>query len=95
MNILISRIIVSALAFVATVANAADFYVAPNGNDANPGTSARPFATPQRARDAIRAAKQQGDRGSFSVQLAGGLYLLPETLALSAEDSGTKTAPVV
>src|SRR5690606_4683055 len=30
-----------------------------------------------------------------AVQLAGGRYLLTETLALTPEDSGTKTAPVV
>ncbi|MDP3849833.1 MAG: right-handed parallel beta-helix repeat-containing protein [Luteolibacter sp.] len=91
----LTRIISSALAFIATVATAADYYVAPNGSDANPGTQAKPFASPQHARDAIRAAKQQGDRGPFSVQLAGGLYPLTETLALTAEDSGTKAAPVV
>ncbi|MEI7808431.1 MAG: hypothetical protein WCJ07_08090, partial [Verrucomicrobiota bacterium] len=91
----INRIIIGALALVVTAATAADFYVAPSGSDANPGTQAKPFATPQRARDAIRAAKQQGDRGPFSVQLASGLYLLTETLALTAEDSGTKSAPVV
>ena len=95
MKMFFTRIVIGALAFVATVASAADFYVAPDGSDANPGTSAKPFATPQRARDAIRAAKQQGDRGPFSVQLAGGLYLLTETLALTAADSGTKAAPVV
>lgn len=91
----ITRIIVSALAWVTTHATATDFHVAPNGDDANPGTLAKPFATPQHARDAIRAAKHQGDRGPFSVQLAGGTYPLAETLALTAEDSGTKTAPIV
>ncbi|MEI6197401.1 MAG: right-handed parallel beta-helix repeat-containing protein, partial [Verrucomicrobiota bacterium] len=91
----IIRTIIGTLALVATVATATDFYVAPTGNDANLGTHAKPFATPQHARDAIRVAKQQGDSGPFSVQLAGGLYLLTETLALTAEDSGTKAAPVV
>lgn len=95
MDPIISRIITIALALVTTVAAATDFYVAPNGNDANPGTQAKPFATPQHARDAIRAAKREGDRGPFSVQLGGGLYTMAETLALTAEDSGTKSAPVV
>ena len=91
----ITQIVIGAWLFTAPAATAADFYVALNGNDANPGTQASPFATPQHARDAIRAAKKRGDRGPFSVQLAGGLYLLTETLALTAEDSGTKAAPVV
>src|SRR2546427_10923514 len=33
--------------------SAADFYVASNGNDSNPGTQPKPFATLERARDAI------------------------------------------
>jgi hypothetical protein len=32
----------------------ADFYVAPNGNDANPGTAAAPFATIGAAQNAVR-----------------------------------------
>ena len=95
MNTNILRIIVSALALVTTAASGADFYVSPAGNDANPGTREKPFETPQRARDAIRAAKQKGDRGPFIVQLRGGTYALAETLAFAPEDSGTETAPVV
>ena len=33
---------------------AADFYVAPDGDDANPGTAEKPFATLARARNAVR-----------------------------------------
>jgi hypothetical protein len=33
---------------------AATFTVSPRGNDANPGTADRPFATLERARDAVR-----------------------------------------
>jgi alpha-N-arabinofuranosidase len=40
----------SALTFV-TVARAASFHVAPNGNDANPGTETAPFRTIQHAAD--------------------------------------------
>jgi hypothetical protein len=32
-----------------------DFYVAPDGDDANPGTKAKPFATIQKAADAMKA----------------------------------------
>ena len=95
MNTKATRIIVSALALVTTLAPATDFHVATTGDDSNPGTRAAPFATPQHARDAIRAAKQKGDRGPFSVQLAGGFYPLAETLEFSAQDSGTKDAPIV
>ena len=64
------------------------YYVAPGGKDANAGTLARPFATLGRAQQAVR--QQPG-----AVFLRGGTYYLPETLVFTAEDSGTKAAPVV
>ncbi|MDA3924243.1 MAG: right-handed parallel beta-helix repeat-containing protein [Kiritimatiellae bacterium] len=72
-----------------------DFFVAPNGSDVNPGTKELPFATLVKARDAIRAAKKGGDKGSFTVELRAGTYMLAETLTLTSEDSGTVKAPVV
>jgi hypothetical protein len=48
-------IIISVLGlFLAQAVTAAGSHVATNGNDANPGTKAKPFATLKRARDAIR-----------------------------------------
>jgi hypothetical protein len=64
------------------------YYVAPTGNDANPGTLGKPFATLGRAQQAVRQKKG-------SVFLRGGTYYLPETLVFTAQDSGTKTAPAV
>ncbi|MCX6873290.1 MAG: hypothetical protein NTW21_05700 [Verrucomicrobia bacterium] len=77
--------------------------VAPNGNDANPGTLAKPFATMQRAqqearkqRSADRGQKSEvGGQKSVKVFLREGTCYLPETLVLTAEDSGSKAAPVV
>jgi hypothetical protein len=80
---------------VATAAGA-DFYVATDGNDDHPGTEAQPFATLRRARDAVRQWRAAADAdGPVTVHLRGGVYELTETLALTAEDSGTKDAPVV
>lgn len=70
-------------------------FVAPNGNDMNPGTKELPFATLVKARDAIRAAKKKGDSRPFTVELCSGIYPLAETLSLTPEDSGTKEAPVL
>ncbi|HEY8505961.1 MAG TPA: right-handed parallel beta-helix repeat-containing protein [Gemmataceae bacterium] len=67
------------------------FHVAPDGDDRNPGTSDKPFATLRRARDAVRAAKR--DR-PVTVQVADGTYRLSEPFVLAPEDSGTKDAPV-
>jgi hypothetical protein len=68
---------------------AADFTIAPNGNDANPGTEAKPFATLTRARDAIRA-QQHAPRAqprSYEVAIRGGVYRVHETIVFSREDS--------
>ena len=75
--------------------HAAEFYVAPTGNDANPGTEAQPFATLERARDAVRKLKAQSSTLKIEVTVRGGTYELRETLKLDAADSGTETAPVV
>jgi len=77
----------------AAPAFAAQFFVAPNGSDASPGTRARPFASPQRARDAVRAARKRGE--ACEVVLRAGDYELSAPLELSAEDSGTEQQPIV
>ena len=75
---------------------AADLYVAPAGNDANPGTLDRPFATLSRARDAIRSIKAGGGlpSGGMNVWLRGGYYNHSSTLTLDARDAGTASAPI-
>ena len=91
----ITRIIVSSLALVTTVATAADFYVAPNGSDANSGTQAKPFATVERARDAIRELKKAGPlKEAVTVRLAGGNYPLAREVRFGPEDSGTAAFPI-
>ena len=92
---IIKPLLLLAAVFVAVTAPATVFYVVPNGSDASPGFQAQPFATPQHARDAIRAARQSGDQGPFAVQFGGGIYPLSATLVFAPEDSGTATAPVV
>lgn len=67
--------------------NAADFYVAPHGDDLNPGTRDRPFASLERARDAIRVQKRIRPNQNFKVLLRGGIYHLKSTVVFSLEDS--------
>ena len=76
--------------------NPRSLYVATNGRDDNPGTRAKPFQTLERARDEIRKLKQAGPlpAGGVTVWLGGGVYERTNAFALSAEDSGTETAPV-
>ena len=90
------RLLVAAILCAASTVSAADFFVAPNGDDANPGTADRPFATLARARDAIRAAKQREQTdGPVRVHVAGGAYTLTEPLVLEPQDSGAADAPIV
>lgn len=67
---------------------AADFYVAPNGNDANPGTIAQPFATLQAARNAARIL---GTNSTRNIIVRGGSYYNVAVLLqneMGADDSG-------
>ena len=84
-------------------APAADFHVAPNGKDAwsgklpapKPDGSDGPFATIARARDEIRKLKAAGAlKGPAVVQVHGGTYRITEPIVFTAEDSGTKDAPI-
>jgi hypothetical protein len=73
------------------------FHVAQDGNDGNPGTREKPFATPAQARDAIRALKRkQGGKlaSPVTVLLRGGTYCLAAPLSFTAEDSGTADCPI-
>jgi hypothetical protein len=73
------------------------FYLAPTGDDANPGTQQRPFQTLERSRDALRALKAAGPLpdGGVAVVLAAGVYPRTQSFTLGAEDSGTASAPIL
>ena len=74
---------------VALSARGADFVVAPGGSDANPGTEAKPVATLARARDAVRALKNDGMTKDVIVHVRAGEYVLSEPVVFGPEDSGT------
>ena len=62
------------------------YYVSPDGSDSNDGlSSAKAFATPEKARDAIRLRRAQGETGAFQVNLSG-VFLRSEPL-LGPQDS--------
>jgi hypothetical protein len=71
----------------ANLCHAQPYFVSPTGDDANSGTLAKPFATLQRAQQAVR--QKRGD-----VFLRGGTYYLSTPLVFTAQDSGAKDAPV-
>ena len=65
----------------------AEFFVATSGSDSAPGTMAAPFATLERARDAVRLTLAGGAAGA-TVWLRGGVYERSATLVLDTEDAG-------
>ncbi|MEM9026249.1 MAG: hypothetical protein AAGB06_04870, partial [Verrucomicrobiota bacterium] len=69
--------------------HSADFYVAPDGDDSNPGSEAQPFQTLEAARDAIRPLIQAGLTRDIEVLIRGGTYRMTETVVFGLEDSGT------
>lgn len=73
---------------------AGDFYVAPTGDDAQPGTLAQPFRTLDRARDAVRELKGKKPGVPVTVLVRGGNYSLERSVAFTGRDSGTAQAPV-
>ena len=74
--------------------SAGELYVSPEGSDANTGAKRSPLATIARARDAIRAARQAGDTGPWTVRVKEGVYPLSEPLVFEPGDSGTAASPV-
>jgi hypothetical protein len=64
------------------------FYVSPAGSDVNPGSEAKPFASIEKARQAVRA-NNANMTGDIVVMLRGGTYSIDHTIAFESEDSGS------
>lgn len=95
-RVLVATILLSPITFMtnnskATAATAVEFYVSATGSDANVGTIDSPFATLEKARDAIRQLKNGSGlpEGGVTVYLRGGEYLRTQSFTLDTQDSGT------
>lgn len=71
---------------------AADYYVAPDGLDSNPGSAERPFKTIAHAQAQVRKSPALGKQ-PVTVNLKGGTYSLGAPVVFTEEDSGTADAP--
>ena len=71
-----------------------EFYVATDGNDNGTGTIEQPFASLEKARYAIRKARQEVKNVAFSIFLREGAYSLSKSFVMQAEDGGTKENPL-
>jgi len=67
----------------------ADFFVSAKGDDRDPGTARRPFASLARARDAVREKIAAGLSADVTVLIRGGVYRITEPIIFGPEDSGT------
>lgn len=67
---------------------AAELYVAPVGNDRNPGTRKAPLQTLEAARDKVRAIIANGMKEDITVYLGKGNYFIENTLVFDDRDSG-------
>ncbi|HEU5080157.1 MAG TPA: hypothetical protein VFT72_13170 [Opitutaceae bacterium] len=69
---------------------------APRGSDENDGSGDKPFATLERARNAVRERLARGKlRGDLVVEVSAGRYELAAPLRLEPEDSGQPGARVI
>ena len=83
---------ISAPVLVTSDADGFVFYVAPDGDDVNPGTQSKPFATIEKAKTAVQGLANQAP---VTVLFKAGEYDLTETVSFTAADSGTPENPVV
>ncbi|WP_186758603.1 right-handed parallel beta-helix repeat-containing protein [Echinicola salinicaeni] len=68
------------------------FFVATDGNDKNPGTKNKPFASFERAKQAVRELKSEGD---VIVYIRRGRYELSRTIEFNANDAGRDSFKVI
>lgn len=65
---------------------AADFFVSPSGNDDQPGTEAEPFASLERARDAVRGLRRDSPEVAATVWLMPGVHKRKSSFELTSAD---------
>ena len=93
----IFRILILSCLFILP-ATAGELWVAPDGDDSNPGTQAQPLASiaaaQRQARELRRLAKVDTNE-PVRIILRSGVYQLDSPLFFRPEDSGTETSPTL
>lgn len=84
-------ILIPVLALYAAGLSAAEFYVAPDGHDDNPGTARQPFASFHRAQDAVRQERAKSNDAPVTVFFRKGRYELKEPVRFNHLDSGSSS----
>ena len=74
----------------------AEFYLAPDGDDAADGRAGQPVASLRRALDLVRdLRKRRASPAPITIEVADGRYELADTLLVTAEDSGGEKSPTI
>lgn len=84
--------------WLAIAAHAAEIWVSPTGDDANPGTAEKPMRSPALALRKGRELRRVNDASvsdGVKIVLRGGVYPLMDTVRVRPEDAGTAKAPTV
>ncbi|MGC9353572.1 MAG: right-handed parallel beta-helix repeat-containing protein [Mariniphaga sp.] len=84
-------ILILSLFFQCGITFSADFYLSPNGNDANPGTLEKPFTTIKRAKQAAEIHFQQNPNEDCTVWLKDGKYHISTPVVINAENFKNQT----
>lgn len=71
---------------------ASEFFVAPNGSDQNPGTRKKPFASLQRAQEAVRAERGAHPESAVTITFNEGTYRLGQPVKFTPADSGVSAS---
>ncbi|MCC9607827.1 right-handed parallel beta-helix repeat-containing protein [Blastopirellula sp. JC732] len=80
------------LSIASTQCLAAELFVSPSGDDAQPGTKEKPLRTLAAAQTAVRKLKTDQ---AVTVTIRGGRYELAKPLIFTPEDNGTKNHPIL
>ncbi len=93
----ISRALLAGWCLLTIPASGTQLWVAPNGDDANPGTETQPLASlaqAQRKAYEFRQNTSPKDSNPIEIILRGGTYHLSEPLQFPSEDSGSTNHPM-
>jgi hypothetical protein len=90
----IYRVLIAVCLFP-TLARAAEFHVSPAGDDGAAGTRQRPFASIERAQQAVRRLVAEGLQSDVTVFVHDGTYLVDRPLQFGQADGGNDRFRVV
>jgi hypothetical protein len=82
-------LLLTLFALIPAALPAVEFFVSPSGNDDQPGTEIQPFASLEKARDAIRSLHQKSPDEVATVWLMTGVHQRKTTFDLTSADTLT------